>query len=132
MDGGLEPAKTMTGTHDLGFMIFDSFGHGYLLTGNAHYRDVVMTASRSLATRFNPAVGAIKSWDLERAKDQRRDWKYPVIVDNLMNLEMLFWAGAHGGDTAWTRMASVARARLRPRARARRRQHRARRAVRSR
>jgi hypothetical protein len=103
---GLEPAKTMTGTHDLGFMIFDSFGHGYLLTGNPHYRDVVMTASRSLATRFNPKVGAIKSWDLERATDQRRDWKYPVIVDNLMNLEMLFWAGSHGGDTSWIRMAT--------------------------
>ena len=103
---GMEPAKTMTGTHDLGFMIFDSFGHGYRLTGNEHYRDVVMTASRSLATRFNPAVGAIKSWDLEGAKDQRRDWRYPVIIDNMMNLPMLFWAGAHGGDTAWVRMAT--------------------------
>jgi len=116
---GLEPAKTMTGTHDLGFMIFDSFGHGYTLTGNEHYRDVVMTASRSLATRFNPAVGAIKSWDLERATDQRREWRFPVIVDNLMNLEMLFWAGEHGGDTAWTRIATShalvsARAHVRP------------------
>jgi unsaturated chondroitin disaccharide hydrolase len=116
---GLEPAKTMAGTHDLGFMIFDSFGHGYLLTGNEHYRDVVMTASRTLATRFNPAVGAIKSWDLEGATDQRRGWKYPVIVDNLMNLEMLFWAGSHGGDSAWTRIATShalvsARAHVRP------------------
>ena len=116
---GLEPAKTMTGTHDLGFMIFDSFGHGYRLTGNEHYRDVVMTASRSLATRFNPAVGAIKSWDLEGAKDQRREWRYPVIIDNMMNLPMLFWAGTHGGDTAWVRMATShaltsARAHLRP------------------
>ena len=116
---GMEPAKTMTGTHDLGFMIFDSFGHGYRLTGNEHYRDVVMTASRSLATRFNPAVGAIKSWDLEGAKDKRRDWRYPVIIDNMMNLPMLFWAGTHGGDTAWVRMATShaltsARAHLRP------------------
>ena len=103
---GMEPAKTMTGTHDLGFMIFDSFGQGYRLTGNEHYRDVIMTASRSLATRFNPAVGAIKSWDLEGAKDHRREWKYPVIIDNLMNLPMLFWAGTHGGDTAWVRMAT--------------------------
>ncbi|MFL5562952.1 MAG: alginate lyase family protein, partial [Gemmatimonadaceae bacterium] len=103
---GLEPAKTMTGTHDLGFMIFDSFGHGYQLTGNEHYRDVVLTASRTLATRFNPAVGAIKSWDLEKATDQRRDWTYPVIVDNLMNLEMLFWAAEHGGDSSWARIAT--------------------------
>ena len=60
---GLESNKNRTTTHDLGFMIFDSFGHGYLLTGDPHYRDVVMQASRSLATRYNPRVGAIKSWD---------------------------------------------------------------------
>jgi unsaturated chondroitin disaccharide hydrolase len=101
----LEAAKSMTTTHDLGFIIFDSFGHGHLLTGDPHYRDVVMEASRSLATRFNPAVGAIKSWDTEQVTDGRRGWKYPVIIDNLMNLEMLFWSGTHGGDSAWTRMA---------------------------
>lgn len=102
---GLEPAKSLTTTHDLGFIIFDSFGHGYLLTGDPHYRDVVMDASRSLATRFNPVVGAIKSWDTEHVSDARSAWKYPVIVDNLMNLEMLFWAGTHGGDSAWASIA---------------------------
>ena len=102
---GLENNKRLTNTHDLGFMVFDSFGHGYLLTGEPHYRDVVMEASRSLATRFNPAVGATKSWNTENVADKRKAWKFPVIVDNLMNLEMLFWAGTHGGDTAWARMA---------------------------
>jgi hypothetical protein len=102
---GLESSKSLTNTHDLGFIIFDSFGHGHLLTGDAHYRDVVMEASRSLATRFNPAAGAIKSWDTERVSDARNTWKYPVIVDNLMNLEMLSWAGTHGGDSAWARIA---------------------------
>jgi unsaturated chondroitin disaccharide hydrolase len=102
---GLESNKTKTTTHDLGFMIFDSFGHGYLLTGDQHYKDVVMEASRSLATRYNPRVGLIKSWDMEGATDYRRAWKYPVIVDNLMNLEMLSWAAAHGGDSTWARMA---------------------------
>ena len=102
---GLENNKRTTTTHDLGFMIFDSFGHGYLLTGDSHYRDVVMEASRSLATRFNSAIGATKSWNTENASDRRRDWKFPVIIDNLMNLELLFWAGTHGGDTAWAGMA---------------------------
>jgi hypothetical protein len=102
---GLESNASRTSSHDLGFEIFDSFGHGYLLTGDAHYRDVVMRASRSLATRFNPAVGATKSWDTEGGADARREWKYPVIIDNLMNLELLFWAGSHGGDSAWSRMA---------------------------
>lgn len=117
---GLEPAKRLTTTHDLGFMLFTSFGHGYLLTGNEHYRDVVLEGSRSLMTRFNPTVGAIKSWDTERSREERRrSWKYPVIVDNLMNLEMLFWAARHGGDSAWARAAerhavTSATAHLRP------------------
>ena len=102
---GLESLKNVTTSHDLGFMIFDSFGRGFLRTGDAHYRDVVMQASRSLMTRFNPRVGAIKSWDTERDTTARKDWKYPVIVDNMMNLEMLFWAGSHGGDSAWVRAA---------------------------
>jgi hypothetical protein len=90
---GLENNKKITTTHDLGFMIFDSFGHGFLLTGDTHYRDVAFEASQSLATRFNQKVGAIKSWDLQNATDRRKDWKFPVIIDNLMNLELLFWAG---------------------------------------
>jgi hypothetical protein len=102
---GLAPAAAMTHTHDLGFIVFDSFGHGYRLTGNPRYREVVLEASRSLATRFDPRVGAIKSWDVENVTDGRRGWKYPVIVDNLMNLEMLFWAASHGGDTAWRSLA---------------------------
>lgn len=102
---GLEPNKSLRTTHDLGFMIFDSFGHGYLATGNKHYRDVVMDASRSLVTRYNPRVGAIKSWDIDTLTDTRRDWRYTVIVDNLMNLEMLFWAAKHGGDPSWRTIA---------------------------
>ncbi len=115
----LERVKTMRSTHDLGFMLFDSFGHGYLLTGNPHYRDVVLEGSRSLVTRYNPTVGAIKSWDTERQRDHRAQWKYPVIVDNLMNLEMLFWAARNGGDTSWHALAerhalTSARAHVRP------------------
>jgi len=95
---GMEREKSNRGTHDLGFMIFDSFGHGFALTGDPHYRDVILEASRSLSSRYNPLVGAIKSWDTERVDDARRVWKYPVIVDNLMNLEMLFQASKLGGD----------------------------------
>jgi hypothetical protein len=86
-------------------MIFNSFGRGYLLTGDPHYKEVVLDASRSLVTRYNPRVGAIKSWNTERATDRRATWKYPVIVDNLMNLELLFWSAANGGDPAWKNIA---------------------------
>lgn len=102
---GLESNQTNTSSHDLGFMMFDSFGHGYLLTGDPRYKDIVMQSSRSLATRYNPRVGAIKSWDTEKVADARNTWKYPVIIDNLMNLELLSWAAANGGDSAWARMA---------------------------
>lgn len=116
---GIEPVKTVTTTHDLGFMVFNSFGHGYRLTGDPQYRAVVMEASRSLASRFNPRVGAIKSWDTENVSDRRSSWRYPVIVDNLMNLEMLFWSGTHGGDSTWVALAerhavTSARAHVRP------------------
>jgi hypothetical protein len=102
---GLEPAKDIRTTHDLGFIVFNSFGHGFLETGNAHYRDVVLAASRSLASRYNSRVGAIKSWDTDSVADARRGWTYPVIIDNMMNLEMLFWAARHGGDPYWTDIA---------------------------
>ena len=102
---GLELNKSRTDTHDLGFLVFDSFGLGYRLTGDAHDSAVVIDASRSLVKRFSPVVGAIKSWDLEGATDARRTWRYPVIVDNLMNLDMLFWASSHGGDPAWRQVA---------------------------
>ena len=81
---GIEEQKTYRGTHDLGFMIFCSFGNGYRLTQNEHYKDVILEASQTLSTRYNPTVGCIRSWDFG-------DWQFPVIIDNMMNLEMLFW-----------------------------------------
>jgi rhamnogalacturonyl hydrolase YesR len=80
----IEPEKYNTGTHDLGFMLYCSFGNGYKFTGNSNYKDIMVTASNSLISRFNGSVGLIKSWDNPR-------WQFPVIVDNMMNLELLFW-----------------------------------------
>ena len=79
----VEPAKKVTNTHDLGFMLYCSFGHGYRITGNKHYLDVIKEGTGSLLTRWNPKLGVIKSWD------ENRRWQYPVIIDNMMNLEML-------------------------------------------
>lgn len=79
----VEKAKTMTNTHDLGFMLYCSFGNGYRLTSNPHYLEVLKTGAESLSTRFNEKVGVIKSWN------SNGKWQYPVIIDNMMNLEML-------------------------------------------
>ncbi len=89
----VEREKLTTDNHDVGFMIGCSFGNGLRLTGDEAYREVVLTAARSLATRFDPAVGLIRSWDHNRAQ-----WKYPVIIDNMMNLELLLRAAELSGD----------------------------------
>jgi unsaturated chondroitin disaccharide hydrolase len=104
---GLEAQKARTDTHDLGFMIFDSFGRQHQLTNNAHAGEVTVEAARSVATRFNPAVGAIKSWDVEPDDPEQTHWRFPVVIDNLMNLELLFWAaGQPGGDPVWAELAT--------------------------
>ena len=89
----LESLKDYKGTHDLGFMVFCSFGNGYRLTGNEEYKDVINQASASLASRFNPTVGCIRSWNTGRKEHPELD--YMVIIDNMMNLEMLEWSGYH-------------------------------------
>jgi unsaturated chondroitin disaccharide hydrolase len=87
---GLAPIQFLTTHHDVGFMIFNSYGNGYRLTKNNEYKDVILQTARSLMKRYNPVVGCIKSWD-------NRRWPYPVIIDNMMNLELLFWASQNGG-----------------------------------
>jgi unsaturated chondroitin disaccharide hydrolase len=94
----LEGVKRHRGTHDLGFLLGCSFGNGWRLTTNAAYRDVLIEGARSLATRFNPEVGAIRSWDHGR-------WKYPVIIDNMMNLELLTFAARESGDVRLKKIA---------------------------
>lgn len=92
----IESAKWHRGTHDLGFMIGDSFGKAYQLTEEQSYRDVILQAARTLCTRFSPKVGCIRSWDHNADK-----WKFPVIIDNMMNLEMLFEAYQLTGDKSF-------------------------------
>ncbi|TCC95868.1 glycoside hydrolase family 88 protein [Pedobacter hiemivivus] len=88
------------GTHDLGFMMYCSFGNGYRLTGDTAYRSVIIQSAKSLSKRFNPVAGVIKSWDHQKAK-----WKYPVIIDNMMNLELLFEATKLTGDSTFYKIA---------------------------
>jgi rhamnogalacturonyl hydrolase YesR len=83
----IEPVQYRKDTHDLGFMLYCSYGNGYRLTGNESYKQVLITGANSLMTRFHPEVGLIKSWD------NRKTWQYPVIIDNMMNLEFLCEVG---------------------------------------
>lgn len=96
----IEEAKWHKGTHDLGFMINDSFGNAYRLTGEDSYRDVVIRAAKTLITRYSPVVKSIRSWD-----HNAEVWKFPVIIDNMMNLEMLFQATQFTGDSIYYKVA---------------------------
>jgi unsaturated chondroitin disaccharide hydrolase len=96
----IEPEKTNATSHDVGFKVYDCFGPGYRLTQDAHYREVIIEAARTLSKRFSPQVGAIRSWDHHRAQ-----WGYPVIIDNMLNLELLFAATRLSGDSSFYKIA---------------------------
>ncbi|MCD0489253.1 glycoside hydrolase family 88 protein [Pedobacter sp. MC2016-14] len=86
-------------THDLGFMMYCSFGNAYRIAHTAAYKEVLINSARSLASRFDPKVGLIKSWN---SKDPS---EYLVIIDNMMNLELLFWATQATGDSSYYKIA---------------------------
>src|SRR5687768_3996987 len=96
----IEREKTNAGTHDMGFKIYSSFGAGYRLTKDPKYREVIIEAARTLSTHFNRNVGCIRSWD-----HHREVWQFPVIIDNMMNLELLFEATKMTGDSSFHNIA---------------------------
>ncbi len=97
----VEKEKYNKGNHDVGFMLYCSFGNGYRLTGNEKYKQVLLKGAESLSTRYKDHIGVIRSWDFNRAV-----WQYPVIIDNMMNLELLEWASKNSDNS---RFASIAR-----------------------
>lgn len=98
-----EDYKTITEHHDIGFMMFPAYGLGYELGGMKDYKDILLTSAASLATRFNPKVGTIKSW----SNKMHPRWKQHItIIDNMLNLELLFWASDHGGGPVYKDIAT--------------------------
>ncbi|MDN3666952.1 glycoside hydrolase family 88 protein [Algibacter miyuki] len=96
----LESEQFNDSNHDLGFKMMPSYGEGYKLTKNEKYKDVLIQSAKTLITRFNENVGSIRSWDHNTDK-----WDFPVIIDNLMNLELLFWASKETGDPVFYNIA---------------------------
>ena len=95
----LEKEKYYTGNHDLGFMMYCSFGNAYRITKNEKYKEVINTAAASLITRYRPSIKSIQSWD------SSKNFKCPVIIDNMMNLELLLWSSNNGGDSKFKEIA---------------------------
>ncbi|HEX5026443.1 MAG TPA: glycoside hydrolase family 88 protein [Agriterribacter sp.] len=95
----LEKEKNNTGTHDLGFMMLCSFGNAYKITKNPAYKEVISTAAASLSTRYRPSIESIQSWN------KSEKFNCPVIIDNMMNLELLEWVAKNGGDDKFHQIA---------------------------
>jgi unsaturated chondroitin disaccharide hydrolase len=96
---GMEKEKFNRENHNNGFMMLTSFGNAWRLTGKEEYRAVLIESARSLASLYNPGLNLIK------AMDGGQNWKFPVIVDTMVNLELLFWAAKNGGDPLWRSLA---------------------------
>lgn len=94
----LEDIQYYIGNHDIGFMMFCSYGHALRLKPESKDKQILVNSSESLCARFSPEVGLIRSWDFG-------DWSYPVIIDNMMNLEMLFWASEQTGNSKYRDIA---------------------------
>ena len=97
----LDTIQYFTNNHDVGFMIGCSYGNALRLTGKEEYKEIIIQAARSLSTRFNPSTGVIQSWN----SNPKKDWEYPVIIDNMMNLELLFDATEFSGDSTFYNIA---------------------------
>jgi rhamnogalacturonyl hydrolase YesR len=94
----LEKEKLNTGTHDLGFMMYCSFGNANRIAPKPEYNEILLTSARSLTTRFDAKVGCIRSWN-------SKNNDFLVIIDNMMNLELLFWATRTTGDSSFYKVA---------------------------
>jgi hypothetical protein len=95
----IEPNQYYTGNHDLGFMMYCSFGKVYALTHDATYKNMLFNAAQSLSTRFRPVIPAIQSWE------KFGTFTCPVIIDNMMNLELLEWVSQNGGSDKFAKIA---------------------------
>jgi len=94
----LEKEQYNKTTHDLGFMMFCSYGNSLRLTKNEQLKSIIVQSSKSLISRYREKTQTIRSWD-------HGSWQYPVIIDNMMNLEMLFWATKETGDSTYYKIS---------------------------
>lgn len=102
----LEPLKKLTSHHDIGFLMYCSFGNAYRLLGDEKYKEILIESANSLCTRFNEKVGCIESWNYRKAWNEKDEWFYPVIIDNMMNLELLYFATRMTGDAKYATIAN--------------------------
>ncbi|TYR37127.1 glucuronyl hydrolase [Sphingobacterium phlebotomi] len=105
----LEKAKDLTQHHDIGFVMYCSYGNALRLEKDSAkikaYEAILLHSAESAMKRYDPHVGVIKSWNEKASWDGKTVWQYPVIIDNMMNLELLFFASMKTGDPKYRNAA---------------------------
>ena len=101
----LNPMQYFTGNHDVGFMMYCSYGNAYRLTGNEEYIPILIQSAEALCKRYSSKVGCIQSWDARKSIGEKNKWEYPVIIDNMMNLELLLFAYEKTGNDFFRNVA---------------------------
>lgn len=101
----LAPLQNFTEHHDLGFMMYCSYGNAYRLANKPEYKNILINSAKALSTRFNATTGCIKSWNIFKSWHGKTSYYFPVIIDNMMNLEMLFFASKVSGDNTYREIA---------------------------
>ncbi|TKG94916.1 glucuronyl hydrolase [Puteibacter caeruleilacunae] len=94
----LDTIQYWSGNHDVGFMIGDSYGLGIRFDNRKQYEPVMVQTAESLCKRFNETTQCLESWNYRKAWDGKTEWFFPVIIDNMMNLELLFEASKISGN----------------------------------
>ena len=102
----MEKLQYLKSHHDIGFLMYCSYGNAYRLTKNEAYKDILVQSAKSLCTRFSETTGCIKSWNYRESWDKKHKWFYPVIIDNMMNLELLYFASEVTGDPTYADIAT--------------------------
>jgi len=104
----LEPVRNITNTHDVGLMLGSSYGHAHLLTRKESYKKVLVQGAKSLIKRYKPNIGSIQSWDTtsDMGWISKRGWDTPVIIDNMMNLDLLYKASELSNDSTYFKIAT--------------------------
>lgn len=101
----MEPAQHFTYNHDIGFMMYCSYGNAYRITKNEAYKPLLIQSAKSLMTRYDARLGVIKSWNSWSGLNSDEVFNFPVIIDNMMNLELLFFASKATGDKRYQEAA---------------------------
>lgn len=103
----LDTIQWYEGTHDLGFMVNCSYGNALRLTGDEKYKSILVNASKTLSKRYNDTTKTIMSWDEFKPWGEDKTYDFIVIIDNMMNLELLYKGSELSSNNSFLEIANT-------------------------